>query len=283
MKANPAVAAAAMEQAKKVMATPGMAEGMLQAQRAGPAFAARIAALKDDPDLKDVFAEIAAGGLDAVQKHWDNADLMAKISRKMEALGVGDGEPSAAAIDAPGTPAREGDGDAAAAASAPPPPITKAGPAAATKVVPPPAPPASDALPLHAAAKAGDAATLKKLLAAPGADRPSPDARDAKGITALGTAVGFNRLDCVAALLDGGAAVDGTDGRGNTPLHYAAGYGRLDALKALLAAGADPAATNEAGQTPADAARANGERKAVKLLEARAAKAGEKAGAFVAA
>jgi hypothetical protein len=279
MKANPAAAAAAMEQAKKVMATPGMAEGLMQAQRAGPGFQAAIASLKDDPELKDVFAEIAAGGIAAVQRHWDNADLMAKISRKMEQLGVD--EVGAAAVDAPGTPTHCGAGSTPNAAAAAPPVVTKAGPAAATKVPPPP-PPAAEALPLHAAAKAGDAAAVKALLAAHGAARPDPDGRDAKGITALGTAVGFNRLDCVAALLEGGTAVDGTDGRGNTPLHYAAGYGRLDALKALLAAGADPAATNEAGQTPADAARANGERKAIKLLEARAAKEADK-GAFVAA
>ena len=283
MKANPAVAAAALEQAKAVMATPGMAEGMLAAQAAGPDFQAAIASLKDDPELAAVFSEIAAGGIAAVQKHWDDADLMAKISRKMEAMQVGGEGGGLAAVDAPCTPGRPGwdaEGEAAAAAAAPA-PVTK--PKAGGGGAPAAGAGAAAALPLHAAAKAGDAAAVKALLSAPAAARPDPDARDARGITALGVAVGFNRSACVSALLEGGAAVDATDGRANTALHYAAGYGRVDVLKALLAAGADPAARNEAGQSPADAARANGEKKAVKLLEAQAAKAAEEQGAYVGA
>jgi len=260
MKANPAVAAAAFEQAKAVMATPGMAEGMLAAQRAGPGFQAAIASLKDDPELAPIFSEIASGGLGAVQKHWDDAELMAKISKKMEQMRVEGGS----VLDAPPTPSHGEDGEGAAPAEKP----VKGGAA-----VPPPA-----STPLHAAAKAGDATAVKELLSAPGAN---PDARDARGITPLGTAVGFNRSEVVDALLAGGAAVDGTDGKGNTPLHYAAGYGRVDLVKALLAAGADPSAVNEAGQTPADAARTNGEKKALKMLEGASAKAAEDKGAFV--
>ena len=287
MKANPAVAAAALEQAKAVMATPGMAEGMLAAQAAGPDLQAAIAGLKDDPELAGVFAEIAAGGIGAVQKHWDDTDLMAKISRKMEELrvdgagGAGGGD-GLAAVDAPATPGRpasgEGEGEGADGTAALP-VVTK--PKAGGGAPPAAAAAAAAALPLHAAAKAGDAAAVKALLAQEGAARPDPDARDGRGITALGVAVGFNRGEAVAALLEGGAVVDGPDGRGNTPLHYAAGYGRISLVTALLAAGADPAARNEAGQSPADAARANGEKKAVKLLEARATRAAEEQGAFV--
>ena len=264
MKANPAVAAAAFEQAKAVMATPGMAEGMLAAQRAGPGFQAAIASLKDDPELAPIFSEIASGGLGAVQKHWDDAELMAKISRKMEEMRVAEGGGSV--LDAPPTPSHGEDGEEAAV------PAEKAVKGGAA--VPAPAP----STPLHAAAKAGDVAAVKELLSTPNAN---PDARDARGITPLGTAVGFNRSEVVDALLAGGAAVDGTDGKGNTALHYAAGYGRIDLVKALLAAGADPGATNGAGQTPADAARTNGEKKAVKILEAASAKAVEDKGAFV--
>ncbi len=72
---------------------------------------------------------------------------------------------------------------------------------------------------LHAAAKAGDAEAVRELLGG-GADA---DQADARGISALGVAVGFNRLPAVRALLAGGAAVGQRDGRGNTVLHYAAG------------------------------------------------------------
>lgn len=72
---------------------------------------------------------------------------------------------------------------------------------------------------LHEAAKVGDETVLKKLIEG-GAD---VDAKDRRGISALGVAVGFNRLPCVSALLDAGADVHMTDARGSTVLHYAAG------------------------------------------------------------
>ena len=75
---------------------------------------------------------------------------------------------------------------------------------------------------LHAAAKAGDAGILRGLIDG-GADVNQTDAR---GISALGVAVGFNRLPAVQALLAAGARIDQTDGRGNTVLHYAAGAPR---------------------------------------------------------
>ena len=72
---------------------------------------------------------------------------------------------------------------------------------------------------LHAAAKAGDADAVRDLVAG-GAD---VDQTDARGISALGVAVGFNRLPAVRALLAAGAKVGQVDSRGNTVLHYAAG------------------------------------------------------------
>ena len=71
---------------------------------------------------------------------------------------------------------------------------------------------------LHGAAKLGDAEAAEKLLAE-GAD---VDQKDARGITALGVAVGFNKLPVIKALVKAGANVKLTDSKGNTPLHYAA-------------------------------------------------------------
>ncbi len=48
---------------------------------------------------------------------------------------------------------------------------------------------------------------------------------DARGITALGLAVGYNKVALVKVLLDGGADVSKTDAKGSTVLHYAAGNG----------------------------------------------------------
>jgi len=72
---------------------------------------------------------------------------------------------------------------------------------------------------LHDAAKAGDAAAIAQLLE----EGCAVNGRDARGITPLGVAVGFNRLPVVKALLGAGADVGLTDAKGNTPLHYAAG------------------------------------------------------------
>ena len=72
---------------------------------------------------------------------------------------------------------------------------------------------------LHGAAKLGDAGAAAILLA----DGAQVDAKDARGITALGVAVGFNKIAVIKALLAAGADVRLTDAKGNTPLHYAAG------------------------------------------------------------
>ena len=48
---------------------------------------------------------------------------------------------------------------------------------------------------------------------------------DARGVTALGLAVGYNKVALVKVLLEGGADVAKTDAKGSSALHYAAGMG----------------------------------------------------------
>ena len=116
---------------------------------------------------------------------------------------------------------------------------------------------------LHDAAKAGNVEKAKEFLDW----GVEADAQDDRGISPLGIAVGFNRLEMVEFLLSKGVTVDARDGQGNTPLHYAAGYGRKGALELLLAAGADRAAANKEGKTPLDVAKQNREASIVKFLE----------------
>lgn len=47
--------------------------------------------------------------------------------------------------------------------------------------------------------------------------------KDARGITPLGMAVGFNKLPIIKLFLEADADVELTDPKGNTALHYAAG------------------------------------------------------------
>lgn len=219
------------------MGSPGMAQ-QASARLADPEYRKKMEELRADPELKPIFDDIAASGTAAMDKYWNDGDLMSRISSKMTALGVA------------------------------PDPIA---PPAGSKSIP--AEPAN----LHDAAKAGDMAALEALLGE-GCD---VNGRDARGITPLGVAVGFNRLPVVKALLAAKAGVGLTDGKGNTALHYAAGYGRKDAAALLLEAGAVLDAANSDGQTPVQVAETNREMHMVAYLSAASDKPGEKPAALV--
>lgn len=308
MKNNPEAAAAAAEQARKVISqNPSMAEAMLKAPsftaKAGPEYAAALEKLADDEELGPVFKEIKEKGMEAMQRHWDDTELMEKIATKMRGLQV-------AVVQEPGTPKRDngGVGEAGVDASSIKKPVSSSGAVSASADSG-----LNDGPDLHALAKAGDAKGIAAALGKRKSDggdsdkknadnkdddkkgetspssspssssssRPDPNARDARGITPLGLAVGYNKLDVVEALLDGGALVDGADAKGSTPLHYASGYGRVELVKLLLKRGADVRARNDAGQTPLDVATVNREQKAVKALERALAEKESKEGLFV--
>jgi hypothetical protein len=131
--------------------------------------------------------------------------------------------------------------------------------------------PRSTPSPLRAAAASGDAAEVRRLLAAHadpnGAESPGwtplgiaargghvevvrtlleagadPDRRDDTGNhwTPLVHAIHKHRNAAVRALLDGGAKVDERMGCGATALIFAAAYGNAEVVRELLARGADP-------------------------------------------
>ncbi|PNW72290.1 hypothetical protein CHLRE_16g674300v5 [Chlamydomonas reinhardtii] len=229
LKSNPAAAKAAYEHAQKVMKTPGMAGAFANMSAPqNPVMMERLNLLKDDPELKDMFEDMKTNGADAFQKYWDDTDLMLKISRKLRELNV-DGAP------APEAPAS-----------------AEGAPAPAKKLIEN----------LHDAAKHGDMEAATRLIEE-GAD---VNALNDRGISALGVAVGFNRLEVVKLLIAAGADLTFRDPKKNSLMHYAAGYGRMAIAKALLGAGAELSAQNDAKQTPADVAKLNGEKEMVKFL-----------------
>ncbi|CAE8725597.1 unnamed protein product, partial [Polarella glacialis] len=95
----------------------------------------------------------------------------------------------------------------------------------------------------------------------------SVDAPDSKGITALGHAIGANRVAVVKFLLESRADAHSVDAKGNTGMHYAAGYGRKELLEYLLRVeGVSADRANLEGQTPLRLAELNKHKACVDLL-----------------
>ena len=84
---------------------------------------------------------------------------------------------------------------------------------------------------LIAAAEAGDAAQVKRLLAS----GVSVNARDARGRTALLAATHANRVEAARLLIEAGSDVNAQDGIQDSPFLYAGAAGRLEILKLILA------------------------------------------------
>ncbi|GFS37015.1 ankyrin repeat-containing 2B [Actinidia rufa] len=76
-----------------------------------------------------------------------------------------------------------------------------------------------------------------------------------------------NHVKCAQILLEAGAMVDALDKNKNTALHYAAGYGRKECVALLLEHGAAVTLQNLDGKTPIDVAKLNNQHEVLKLLE----------------
>merc|ERR1719282_180380 len=123
-------------------------------------------------------------------------------------------------------------------------------------------------LSLHEAAKAGDLKAVQEYL-----EKKRPlDAQDPKGITALGYAVGANRIAVVKLLLDSRANPFAVDSNGNSALHYAAGYGRKELVEYLLKTGGNVAQANAQGRRPLDVASQNKHEAVIQVLRAHGAR-----------
>ena len=100
------------------------------------------------------------------------------------------------------------------------------------------------------AAKAGDVASVKKLLSG---DQSLVKARDSDGSTPLHCATWKGHLDVVALLLKSGAdvnAVNENEHWGTTPLHAAAHANQAAIAKLLIDHGANVKAKDKEGRTP---------------------------------
>merc|ERR1712217_447084 len=117
---------------------------------------------------------------------------------------------------------------------------------------------------IQEACKMGDKKSVKDYLSAPGMDI---EAKDAKGISCLGYAIGANRIEIVKLLMDKKANPQEVDTSGGTGVHYAAAYGRKELLEYLLKNGGNANKKNTAGQTPLALATKNKQTAVIDLLK----------------
>ena len=126
---------------------------------------------------------------------------------------------------------------------------------------------AAGSIPLIDAAKAGDLAAVRSLLA----KKADVAATEADGTTALHWAVENDNDALVAVLLAAGAKAQVLNRHGIAPLHRAATNGNASIIERLLSAGADANIATPAGETPLMMAARTGTTAAIEALIAKGA------------
>mmetsp|Transcript_130305 Transcript_130305/g.259917 ORF Transcript_130305/g.259917 Transcript_130305/m.259917 type:complete len:276 (+) Transcript_130305:63-890(+) len=128
----------------------------------------------------------------------------------------------------------------------------------------------SSPLTIQEACKMGNYTAVEEYLnVAEGGTLTDLEAKDSRGVTCLGYAIGANRTAVVQLLLKHGADPWCCDSSGGTGLHYAAAYGRRELLEFLIDGGGDINAKNTQGQTPLAIATKNKQREIIQLLKSR--------------
>jgi len=189
----------------------------------------KLAALKEDPELKPIFENIQKDGIEAAMKYCNDEELMLKMSAKMG--GMPEELKQMAQVPFLGPEMM----------NLPDKPVVS----------------------LHEACKFGNMKAVVEFLQK---DVPA-DIKDAKGISPIGYAIGGNHLEIVKVLMKMKADPHNVDGAHNSGLHYAAGYGRKELVEFLINSGADANKANAQGQTPMQVATLNKQAATVQLLQ----------------
>jgi len=208
LKANPEYAQHTMKQFSRVLQNPAMAQQMFrtQAMMSTPEYRKQMAALKEDPELKGMFDEIKKGGPEAIDKYWNDMDMISKISKKMASLKTGaeNGQKQEdVKMDSLEAAAKLGDAEAVKKYIADGADVNKKDGRGIT--------------PLGVAVGFNRIDAVKELLAG-GAD---VSLTDNQGNTALHYAAGYGRVECVDMLMKGGADPKAMNMNNQTPLDVA--------------------------------------------------------------
>ncbi|KAE8698509.1 Ankyrin repeat domain-containing protein 2 [Hibiscus syriacus] len=196
----------------------------------------RMARIKEDPSLKPILEEIQSGGPAAMLRcmilhptissvnesrkvlmfrYWNDKEVLQKLG---EAMGLAVSGDAATSADNPAAGEEDEAGN-------------------------------EDESIVHNCASVGDVEGLKAALSS-GAERMKKIQREGLHCILLVE-------KCAQILLEAGAKVDALDKNKNTALHYAAGYGRKECVALLLENGAAVTLQNMDGKTPIDVAKLN--------------------------
>eukprot|EP00210_Caulerpa_lentillifera_P008349 g7963.t1 len=86
LKTNPVLAEQALHRADKLLQYPQMAMDLQRMQEhmsENKEYQDRMSRLREDPELKSIFDEISRDGMNAIEKYWNDMELMSKISKRM--------------------------------------------------------------------------------------------------------------------------------------------------------------------------------------------------------
>lgn len=209
LKANPEYAQNTVKQVDRIMQNPAMAQQIfrMQAMMATPEYQKQMSALRADPELKDMFDDISKRGPEAIDKYWNDMDLMSKISRKMAELRLtspanGQKEETAK-IDSLEMAARVGNVDEIKKFIADGKDVNQKDGRGIT--------------PLGVAVGFNRVDAVKELLSS-GAD---VSLTDKQGNTVLHYAAGYGRVEAAELLLDAGADMKAMNNDNQTPLDVA--------------------------------------------------------------
>ncbi|CAG9460628.1 unnamed protein product [Pedinophyceae sp. YPF-701] len=199
-----------MAQVQEMMKNPGVLKEMqaMQAAMSTPGFQEKVAALKDDPEFKEMFDDIKSNGMGAIMKYYNDPKWVAKIAAAVGSPGAAPEAAAAAPAAAAAAPevdnlidaAKVGDMEAVEDFIAVGKDLNMTD--------------AEGRTPLHFACAYNRLQVVSELLTA-GAEL---EISDSKNNTPLHYAAGYGRAEAVRMLLEAGASTAAQNATGKTPL-----------------------------------------------------------------
>ncbi|KAG8473400.1 hypothetical protein CXB51_035696 [Gossypium anomalum] len=219
----------------------------------------RMARIKEDPSLKPILEEIESGGPAAMMRYWNDKDVLQKLGEAMGLAVTGDAATSAgnSAADEEDEAGNEDESIVHHCASVGDVEGLKT---ALSSGADKDEEDSEGRTALHFACGYGETAIAVWDVVGPVLEHPF-----VCSVSSWDLCNG-EIVKCTQILLEAGAKVDALDKNKNTALHYAAGYGRKDCVALLLENGAAVTLQNMDGKTPIEVAKLNNQHEAFDFI-----------------